>query len=134
MDRFISQKMLRYKSKKQIKILVRKAFYHKLLTILEQLRNFFLVVRELVTKSVIFRRNLPHLAKPSWIPRSHVLWTLDIFKPGLETCLHHVYRHIYKMFTNMFITYSKMCEDIYLHKQLNKLEFHRLTNLQLSPV
>ena len=43
------------------------------------MREKILIVGELAAKNVIFGENLPHFAKPSsgsWIPGSHVLWTL----------------------------------------------------------
>ena len=37
----------------------------------------------------------------------------DFFTLCLQTFLQHVYRYSYTIFTNMFISYLKMCEDIF---------------------
>ena len=59
--------MLRYGSKKQIKILVSKALYKILssLAYMIAIEELFLLVLELATKTVILGRNTPHLEKPS---------------------------------------------------------------------
>ena len=59
--------------------------------------TFYLIFRKLITKSVNFGQNLPHLAKhstESWIPRFHVLGTLlliSILNGIYLSAVYHVY-------------------------------------------